>query len=278
MSLTTPLPWWRTDDYVVDLPMPEAFTNLSGPLGVALVRAFPDGRTDAGWGDETFMAKYLAGDFIDRRALYGYSRGKHAFAFIMRSLKLICVDIDGKNGGLEHAKKLGALPPTTAETSKSGDGYHLFYLVDDLWDETHGYGLLTDRIGVEQGVDIRSTGCVYHHDTQRWNDRAPAPLPDYLRKILLAKQQERAHRAAHVAKVIDSQDETEILLMRDQLTADLAKPIPDGKRNNTLFAIGQQMKQAQITGWEDLITERAIEVGFDTDEIEKLVNNIARYN
>ena len=63
------------------------------------------------------------------------------------------------------------LPPTLAETSKSGDGYHLFYLVDEEWDDEKGYGLLGDRIGIEQGVDIRATGCVYHHPQQRWNDR-----------------------------------------------------------------------------------------------------------
>lgn len=276
--MTSPQPWWMTDSYVVEEPTPAAFENLAGPKGVALVRAFPDGRTDAGWGDETFMAKYLADGFNPRKALYGYTRGKNAFAFIMRSVKLVCVDIDGKNGGLEHAKKLGALPPTLAETSKSGNGYHLFYLVESEWDEELGFGEISDRIGIEQGVDIRATGCVYHHDTQKWNGRAPQPLPKHLHQLLVAKQQERQHRAAYVTSVLNSQDETEILLMRDQLVTDLAKPIADGKRNNTLFAIGQQMKQAQIPNWEMLIQDRANEVGLSDDEADKLVSNITRFN
>lgn len=275
--MESPKTWWMTDPYDVERPIPEAFNLSAGPNGVALVKAWPDGRTDRGWGDAEFMAKYLDDGFNARAVTYGYNRGKWAFAFIMRSVQLVCVDIDGKNGGLEHAKKLGALPPTMAETSKSGNGYHLFYSLEEEWDDVHGFGSVHDRIGIEQGVDIRSTGCVYHHDTQRWNDRAPAPLPEYLKTLLLAKQQQRQHRAAAVAAVIDSQDELEIMLMHDALLTDLAKPIPAGKRNNTLFAIGQQLKTAQVPDWEDKLAERATQVGLDTDEVEKLVNNVTRY-
>lgn len=275
---TTPQPWWRTDLYEEEESLPQSFTDYGGPNGPALVVAWPDGRTTAGWGDVDFMGNYMKGAFNPRRVLYGYNKGQWAFAVVMRSVKMLCIDIDGKNGGLEHAKKLGALPPTMAETSKSGDGYHLFYLVDDQWDDDAGFGSINDRIGVEQGVDIRATGCVYHHDTQRWNGRSPVLAPDFLIRMLLVNQERRAHRAAFVAKVIDSQDETEILLMHDQLITDLAKPIPAGKRNNTLFAIGQQMKQAQIPDWEDRVAERAGQVGLDADEVGKLLANIERYN
>lgn len=275
---TTPLPWWRTDDYVDEAPVPGFFEDLAGPHGVALVKAFDDGRTTAGWGDDRFMANYVRGEFSSRRALHTYNKGTSAFAFVMRSLPMLAVDIDGKNGGLEHAKKLGALPPTLSETSKSGDGYHLFYLLDQEWDDQLGFGSVHDRIGIEQGVDIRATGCVYHHDTQRWNDRMPVALPKYLLDLLQTKQQERKHRAQYVTAVINSQDETEILLMRDQLISDLAKPIPAGKRNNTLFAIGQQMKQAQIADWPALIEKRAQDIGLDGDETDKLVANITRFD
>lgn len=275
--MKSPKPWWETDQYDLEDALPIEFEQRSGPHGVALVRAWPDGRTDRGWGDVDFMGNYVKDVFAQRPVLYGYRKGKHAFAIIMRSVRLVCVDIDGKNGGLEHVKKLGALPPTLAETSKSGNGYHLFYLVDEEWDEDAGYGEIRDRIGIETGVDIRSTGCVYHHDTQRWNDRAPAPLPAYLKTLLLTKQHERVQRAAHIAAVIDSDDETEILLMHDALITDLAKPIPAGKRNNTLFAIGQQMKTAQVPDWEKKIEDRATQVGLSTDEIDKLVGNITRY-
>lgn len=274
-----PKPWWETDSYEDESPISQhiSMIDLAGPMGVALVRAWPDGRTDRGWGDADFMASYQADKFNARAVLYGHKRGKWAYAFIMRSMRLVCVDIDGKNGGLEHVKKLGSLPATLSETSKSGNGYHLFYYYDEPWDDLHGYGSIHDRIGIEQGVDIRSTGCVYHHDTQRWNDRAIAPLPKYLRDLLISKQQERAHRTAAVAAILDSDDPMEVLLMQDQLLTDLAKPIAPGKRNNTLFAIGQQLKTAQVPSWQDHLAKRAEEVGLDADEVTKLVSNVERY-
>src|SRR6185503_17331686 len=156
MTPSSSLPWWRTDDY--DGATRDAtIASFAGPKGMALVRAWPDGRTDPGWGltspsGDGFMLRYMRGEFNERRVLYGYVRDKWAFAYVMRSLKLVVVDIDGKNGGLEHAKKLGMLPPTMAETSKSGDGYHLFYEHDEPWDNDKGFGALSDRIGIEQGV------------------------------------------------------------------------------------------------------------------------------
>lgn len=275
---TTPLPWWRTDQYDIDGAIPAELHDNAGPHGPALIQAYGDGRTQAGWGDETFMAKYLADDFAPNKALWAYRKKTQPFAFVMRSLRMVAIDIDGKNGGLEHAKKLGALPLTLAETSKSGDGYHLFYLLDQEWDEKLGFGSVHDRIGIEQGVDIRATGCVFHYHAQRWNSRSPVLLPKYLLDLLQTKQQERQHRAAHVAKVLNSEDALEILMLQDQLVSDLAKPIPAGKRNNTLFAIGGQMKQAQVPAWEELIEKRANDLGLDQDEIDKLVTNIGKFN
>src|SRR5690349_5727976 len=178
------MPWWRTDTYDYDVAVPNEFNEQEGPKGLALVKTWPDGRTQPGWGlqgrdgGEGFMPRYLRGEFNERRVVYGYEHDRWSFAFVMRSVALVCIDIDGKNGGLEHAKRLGALPPTLAETSKSGDGYHLFYSVDEEWDDDRGFARLADRIGLEQGVDIRATGCVYHYDTQRWNGRVLAPLPE----------------------------------------------------------------------------------------------------
>ena len=56
-----------------------------------------------------------------------------------------------------------------------------------------------------------------------------------------------------------------------------AAPIPAGKRNNTLFAIGAEMKIAGIIGWQEQVYNRAVEVGLSDDEAEKLVNNIEKY-
>lgn len=269
--------WWKTDRYTMADRIGE-FEVLAGPMGPALVRVWPDGRTDPGWGGEQFMDRYLKGEFMDRRILFGYERGKWAFAFVMRSVQMVCIDIDGKNGGLEHAKRLGMLPPTMAETSKSGDGYHLFYATDEQWDDKAGYAMLNDRIGLEQGVDFRGVGCVYHHDTQRWNDRPPALLPDHLRTLLQHKEQRASATSARIVKVLGTQDELEILMLQDEIERDLAKPIPHGKRNTTLFAIGSQMCQAGIEDWEAKVEHRGRDAGLDMGEINKIIANIDRYS
>jgi hypothetical protein len=267
------------------VPLVSTFDTYAGPKGVALVKAWADGRTDQGWGligpkhepDNGFMPRYKRGEFNARRVLYGYEKGKWNFAIVMRSVRLVCIDIDGKNGGLEHAKKLGMLPPTLAETSKSGDGYHLFYTVDEEWDETKGYGLLADRIGIEQGVDVRATGCVYHHPQQRWTGRGVVPLPDHLKKLLLHREQKLTAETKRIDTVLTNADPMEVLMMQDEIMTELAKPIPQGKRNNTLFAIGNKMRQAEIPEWEIKLQDRATQVGLGSDETTKLLENIERY-
>jgi hypothetical protein len=249
---------------------------VCGPKGLALVRAWPDGRTDHGWGSD-FMQHYMRGEFNARRVLYGFDKGKWNFAIVMRSTQLVCIDIDGKNGGNDGAKKLGVIPPTLAETSKSGAGHHLFYVVDEPWNPLTGYGSMGDRIGIEQGVDFRAVGCVYHHPQQRWNNREPALLPDHLKTILLQREQKVAAASARIVATLEGQDEMEVLMMQDEILASLKKPIPVGKRNNTLFAIGSEMKTAAIPNWEDLLVDRATVLGLGGDEITKLVNNINRY-
>jgi hypothetical protein len=283
---TSSLPWWRTDPYTDgdhDLPVPQVFFNQAGPKGLALVRTWPDGRTDPGWGlqgaegKDGFMPRYLRGEFNHRRVLFGFDKGRWAFAFVMRSVRMLCIDIDGKNGGLEHAKRLGMLPPTLAETSKSGDGYHLFYLVTEEWDDEKGYGLLNDRIGLEQGVDIRATGCVYHHPQQRWNHRQPVVLPGHLFQLLRQRDQKREADSKRITAVLDSNDTMEVLMMHDELLTELDKPIPQGKRNVTLFAIGSKMHEARVTDWEDHLERRAGQVGMSQDEVEKIIANIQKY-
>lgn len=282
--MTGATPWWQSDSYTIEAPLPDEFVTAAGPEGVALVKAWPDGRTDQGWGllgpksDPTngFAQRYPRGEFNSRRVLYGYNKGRWAFAFIMRSLNVVCIDIDGKNGGLEEAKKLGMLPHTLAETSKSGNGFHLFYKTDELWTPDKGFGELSDRIGIQQGVDIRAVGCVYHHDTQRWNYKRLAPLPDHLREQLLHRDQKIAATTARITTVLGNNDDMEILMLHDEMLLELAKPIPQGKRNNTLFAIGSQMAQAQVPDWDVKLGERAMQVGLDLDEIVKLTANIRR--
>ena len=275
--------WWETDVYDDDYPIPMQFEDFAGPRGVALVRTWKNGKTDAGWGltdrdgEPAFMPKYTKGAFRHAPILFGYEARKHAFAFVMRSMRVVCIDIDGKNGGLTHVGKLGMLPLTLAETSKSGNGYHLFYLVDDEWDDETGFALLGDRIGIEQGVDFRGTGCVYHYRSQRWNGRNLTKLPEHLKGRLTKHTQAKVAQTAAIIKVLDNEDMEEVVIMQDQLLADLAKPIPAGRRNNTLFAIGQQLKLAQVPWWDKHLHARALQVGLDHDEANKLVANVEKY-
>lgn len=277
-------PWWRSDLYEGDFAIPGEVATHAGPKGVALVKAWPSGTTDEGWGlnppksgGDGFMPRYMKGLFDSRRALHGYKEGRWNFALVMRSVRLVCIDIDGKNGGFDHVGKLGMLPPTLAETSKSGDGYHLFYLVDDEWDDELGFGLLGDRIGVEQGVDIRGTGCVYHHPQQRWNHRGLNKLPAHMYDMLKHRDQKVAASNERIAKIVEGDDEVEVLMLQDELVRELAKPIPAGKRNQTLFAIGSQMHLAQVPDWDEKIQEKADDLGLDQAEIDKLIGNIRRY-
>jgi hypothetical protein len=278
-------PWWLTDSYEGDFAIPVDFLTVSGAEGPALVRVWGDGKTDAGWGltdkddKPAFIPLYQRKRFQASAILAGYAEKIWAFAFIMRSMRVVCIDIDGKNGGFDHAASLGILPPTLAETSKSGNGYHLFYLVsEDEWDPNAGFGMFGDRIGIEQGVDFRGTGCVYHYQSQRWNDRPLAELPDRIKDRLKAAQQRKAASAANIVKTLELEDPEEVLIMQADLLADLKKPIPAGRRNNTLFAIGQQLKLAQIPDWETHLHKRALDVGLDQDEANKLVANVQKYN
>jgi hypothetical protein len=275
--------WWETDLYDVANPHLELIEEFAGPKGVALVKAYANGSTQKGWGlnppagEETgFMPRYMRGHFLPKRALHGYESGDHAFAFVMRSLRLIVVDIDGKNRGMEFVNELGYLPPTLAETSKSGNGYHLWYLTPEDWDATTGYADVNDSIGIVQGVDIRNTGCIYHWPQQRWNRLRPAPVPQELWKKLQDKLQRRSESAAVIENTLLQGDETEILMMKDALATELAKPIKQGQRNTTLFAIGNKMRQAGMTDWETLVSKRGDQVGLPREETERILANIAR--
>ncbi len=271
-------PWWMGDTYDKDVSIPSELVRYSGPKGVAVVRAWESGQTSKGWGETTFMDLYMKGRFNAQPVLPGYEQGRWAIAYVMRSVRLVCIDIDGKNGGYDGAKLLGMLPYTLAETSKSGNGYHLFFSVDsDIWDLDKGFAMIGDRIGLEQGVDLRGVGCVYHYPQQRWNDREIAPLPEPLLKKLLARKSQVDAQVDEIIKLLDAGDPTEVALMHDALITDLNKPIPAGRRNTTLFAIGSQMYMAQVPGWKQLVHDRALALGLDIDESDKLIANIEKY-
>ena len=271
-------PWWMSETYDNDWAVPSELVKYSGPKGVAIVRAWQDGKTSKGWGETTFMDLYVKGRFSSRPVIPGYEQGRWALAYVMRSMRLVCIDIDGKNGGFDGVKQLGMLPYTLAETSKSGNGYHLFYSIpDDVWNLDSGYAQLPDRIALQQGVDLRAVGCVYHYPQQRWNSREIVPLPTYMHQQLQARKSSSQAQVDEIIKLLDAGDPLEVAIMQDQLITDLNKPIPAGRRNTSLFAIGSQMYLAQVPGWRQLVHDRALALGLDLDEADKLISNIEKY-
>ncbi|USH45449.1 DNA primase/polymerase [Microbacterium phage DoTi] len=222
------------------------------------------------------MPRYRRTEFAERRALHRFEHEGGAFAFVMRAMKVVAVDIDGKNGGLEFVKELGILPPTLAETSKSGTGYHLFYSTPEEWDDVVGFADVSDSIGIVQGVDIRNVGCIYHYPQQRWNDRPIVPVPEGLWKKLTEKLVQRQQAAAAISTVLTQGDDLEIMMMQDSLVDELNKPLKSGNRNSYLFAIGNKMRQAGVDKWDEKVHARALEVGLPVEEADRLVSNIAK--
>lgn len=258
---------------------PIDLAQYAGPLGPAYVEVFKDGSTAQGWGGKTFIDKYRRRGFDVRRAQAVFDKKQVPAALVMRSVRLICIDVDGKNGGVETAAALN-LPLTMAETSKSGNGYHLFYKVNETWNPTFGFDRLRDRIGWRTGIDVRATGCVYHYPSQRWNTAHPVHLPDHILLDLEQSRDNLAARAEHITTLrtsTDPDDQMEFLMLQTSIQSKLDAPIAPGKRNNTLFAIGAEMKIAGITGWSEQVYNRAVALGLDDAEAEKLVSNIDKY-
>lgn len=263
--------------------------DIAGPKGYALVDVYSEGRTTPGWGPSAtdkhggFMAEYEKGRFVARPRVNRFIDKGSPFAFVMRSVNMLVLDIDrhlddGGADGFQGVKQLGIeLPETMAETSKSGTGRHLFYRTDELWHPQHGYGQLADIIGLAPGVDLRAVGCVYHYDSQRWNDRDLSDAPVELLEIIELHAARKAQRAATLtAAAVGDLDDTEVLIMHDQLTTQLAQPIKSGKRNVTLYAIGKDMHLAGVPDWQEKIRVRGDEIGLDAAEVEKIIANASK--
>lgn len=279
---------WYEDpgQFAAPEPLPASLAHWEGPKGTALVDVYGEGKTSKGWGlvskdGPGFLENYLKGKFWAKPRLVAAEKNSAPFAIVMRSLSIIALDIDrhmddGGSDGFIAAAKLD-LPPTLAQTSKSGEGRHLFYWVADRWDE-EGFAMYDDVIGLVPGVDIRATGCIYRYPSQRWNTQDIAPLPDSVRELLDKKRQQKlAQKAALAAAAAAPLDAEEALIMHDALTRELAKPIKVGKRNESLFAIGSQMFEAGYPNWEQAIQDRADEIGISIDEANKIIANITKY-
>lgn len=245
---------------------------------LSLIRVWKDtGKTQPGWGVNDFMENYVQNAFDPERALRFYSRYGMPFAFVMRSLPLICVDIDGKNGGIPTSRVLN-LPPTLAERSKSGNGYHLYYRVPGIvWHPERGYDEFPDVIGLVPGVDIKGTGAVFHYPNQKWNNLSVNVLPPALAS-LIGRVRDIRHASRLTRNGVESLDEDELILVHDSLRGELHQPLRPGQRNQTLYRVGARMLAAGYPNWESEVMERGEEAGLSRDEMEDLVHSINVYS
>lgn len=265
--------WFQSGGYNVSSPVPDEFADY-GTL--SLVRVGSGGKPESGWGAKDFVTNREAGRFAVERSVSAFRKFKQPFAFVMRSIPHVCVDIDGKNGGIQTAQVL-KLPPTLAETSKSGNGYHLFYRIPMAkWHPKFGYDDVEDHNGIIPGVDIRGTGLVYHHENQRWNSASIAMLPMSLYG-LLTRAKEIRHSAKLTRSGTESLDPDELVIVHDGLAAHLAQPARVGTRNQRLYAVGAQMYAAGYPDWDTALTLRGEELGLGVSEVERIIENIIKY-
>ena len=263
--------WYRgSDQYTRDTPL-EDFEGRTGSHGVALVRVYGE-KTQPGWGRALFMRNYTRGFFDPSRIPEGSS-----FALVMRSLRLLCVDIDGKNDGYKEAAKLN-LPPTLAETSKSGNGHHLFYAYPDTWDETDGYAGQPDRVGMWPGIDIKSSGVVFHHPHQLWNEEPIADLPVDVWDMLQKRNKRDALLRVTPSQAREMADE-DLKFKRDLLLIELGKSRTDG-RDTSLWRIGASLLNLGVD--EKYMAEKILAAGLrwgvDRGTItNKIIPNIISY-
>ena len=243
---------------------------------LALVRVYDQGVTQPGWGAKDFMRNYLNGQFLPGRSTRPYEVSDAPFAIVMRSLPYVCIDIDGKNGGIETARVL-SLPYTLAERSKSGNGYHLFYeLPLTEWHPERGYDEISDIIGLLPGIDIKGTGVVYHYSTQRWNDVAVTELPESLFELLA-----RARDIRRVSRVnrggANSLSEDELLIVHDEIRERFKAPLRVGSRNQELYKLGAAAHGARLPDWVRLVEAAGEGVELSRDEVHHIIANIHRY-
>ena len=270
--------WYEENDqYIIE----DGLGERVWPSTLSLLQVIKQGDdvvTSKGWGRNQFMENYKEGKFKPEKYLRRFEFGR-PFGFIMRSLPMVCVDIDGKNGGLSSARALN-LPPTLAERSKSGNGYHLFYRVpESSWDEEYGYDEWPDFLGIVPGVDLRATGVIYHYPTQRWNSLPIASLSRGVERLMTARLKSREsylQRKEEQSKALESMDEMDLILLQSDLLEKLKAPMQPGDRNRRLYSWGCEA-YGIVKDWELSLVWRGQQVGLDIDELASIVKNVVKY-
>ena len=265
--------WFEDNEqYTIEGAIPEQFRFET----LSLVKVYPNGKTQPGWGAKDFMTNMRAGAFRAGKALDFYQRHGQPFGFVMRSLPILCVDIDGKNDGIVTARVMN-LPRTLAERSRSLNGYHLYYRMPYTnWNEERGYDELPDITGLLPGVDIKATGVVFHYPNQRWNEEDIALLPPSLME-LLGRIKSMKWSSRITKEGTQNMDPDELVIVHDMIKKELNGDFEVGNRNNRLYAIGAQMYTTGYPAWDTVLFDRGVEIGLELSEMAEMIRNIEKY-
>ncbi len=140
---------------------------------------------------------------------------------------LVVLDVDPRHGGEESIAdwaRSGRPLPDTTEAVTGGGGRHLYFRAPAM--------LLRNRVGLSPGIDLRANGGLVvgppsiHPSGGRYTwrsghapeDFAPAPLPDWLRRMAAGGGQGAGHSIGHWRKLV-------------------AEGVPEGTRNNTIASL-----------------------------------------
>lgn len=268
------MPQWFEDN--TQYTIPELPAQIGKYPKLSLVRVYQSGKTQPGWGAKDFVENQKKNAFDSDVALNAFHKYSQPFGIVMRALPFICVDIDGKNGGVETARAMN-LPRTLAERSKSGNGYHLFYrLPYTNWSDLRGFDEFPDIIGLVPGVDIKGTGIVFHYPNQLWNVLDIELLPPSL-AVLIGQVREIKRYARLTREGALNLDEDELVILHDQLREELHARMEVGHRNQKLYALGARMFSSRYPSWDIEVFNRGLELGLEISEVSELIKNIETY-
>ncbi|MGD0115628.1 MAG: phage/plasmid primase, P4 family [Dehalococcoidia bacterium] len=182
----------------------------------------------------------------------------------------LAIDVDAKNGGDESLRDLqrehGELPPTpTSHTG--GGGLHLIFAYPELADgET-----IKNEVGIAPGIDVRAEGGYivlppslhisgrrYVWDVENGPDTPMAPLPDWLRAMVVTRA-DNGHRPAEPIGDI----------------------IPNGERDKTLISLAGTMQRRGFSE-ESILAALRVENGrcetpLADAQVREKVRSIVRY-
>jgi hypothetical protein len=213
-------------------------------------------------------------------------------ALLMKSINVLCVDIDGKNGGMDNLHKLGYLPPTLAEISRSGTGYHLYYSLTDAQNSTFSMDF-AGKSALATGVDIKTQGLVFQavatSKHQMYNARQLSLIPDSLANLVelntIKKQKARVFfkspqglKELEKKRQAQPKDEWDWSSLGTPCSGYCLSPIPQGMRNDSLYTFGLAKMANGETDWEKHMGHAARKSNIPNDELGVLVGQVKRSN